>query len=79
MTSFAFIVRLRAAAGSHLPQLLKLRIERIDPGWGLEQFSIVASHTEPLDAVDLDSAVLEGGTAGIDGAGPLLSVPAPFS
>nr|WP_243693338.1 DNA polymerase Y family protein [Sphingomonas sp. PP-CC-3A-396] len=37
---------------SHLLRLLKLRIERIDPGMGLEQFQMVAPHTEPLDAVD---------------------------
>lgn len=46
---------------SHLLRLLKLRIERIDPGWGLEQFALVAPHTEPLDAVDL-GAVLAGET-----------------
>jgi len=46
---------------SHLLRLLKLRIERIDPGWGLEQFTMVAPHTEPLDAVDL-GAVLAGET-----------------
>lgn len=46
---------------SHLLRLLKLRIERIDPGMGLEQFEMVAPHTEPLDAVDL-GAVLAGET-----------------
>ena len=46
---------------SHLLRLLKLRIERIDPGMGLEQFVLVAPHTEPLDAVDL-GAVLAGET-----------------
>lgn len=45
----------------HLLRLLKLRIERIDPGMGLEQFWLVAPHTEPLDAVDL-GAVLAGET-----------------
>ncbi|NIJ30989.1 protein ImuB [Sphingomonas insulae] len=45
----------------HLLRLLKLRIERIDPGMGLEQFLLVAPHTEPLDAVDL-GAVLAGET-----------------
>ena len=44
---------------THLLRLLKLRIERIDPGMGLEQFMLVAPHTEPLDAVDL-GAVLAG-------------------
>jgi hypothetical protein len=44
---------------THLLRLLKLRIERIDPGRGLEQFWLVASHTELLDAVDL-GAVLAG-------------------
>ncbi|MCW2338291.1 protein ImuB [Sphingobium sp. B2D3A] len=43
----------------HLLRLLKLRIERIDPGMGLEQFLMVVPHTEPLDAVDL-GAVLAG-------------------
>ncbi|WP_249403898.1 hypothetical protein [Sphingomonas sp. CFBP 13720] len=46
---------------SHLQRLLKLHIERIDPGWGLEQFSMVAPHTEPFDAVDLGT-VLTGET-----------------
>ncbi|WP_237243635.1 hypothetical protein [Sphingomonas sp. LK11] len=46
---------------SHLLRLLKLRIERIDPGMGLEQFWLVAPHTEPLDAIDL-GAVLAGET-----------------
>ena len=46
---------------SHLLRLLKLRIERIDPGMGIEQFALVAPHTEPLDAVDL-GAVLAGET-----------------
>lgn len=45
----------------HLLRLLKLRIEMIDPGMGLEQFSLAAPHTEPLDAVDL-GAVLAGET-----------------
>jgi len=45
----------------HLLRLLKLRIEWIDPGMGLEQFWLVASHTEPLDAVEL-GAVLAGDT-----------------
>jgi nucleotidyltransferase/DNA polymerase involved in DNA repair len=45
----------------HLLRLLKLRIERIDPGLGLEQFRLMAPHTEPLDAVDL-GAVLAGET-----------------
>lgn len=43
----------------HLLRLFKLRIERIDPGLGLEQFSLDAPHTEPLDAVDL-GAILAG-------------------
>ena len=45
----------------HLLRLLKLRIERIDPGMGIEQFWLVALHTESLDAVDL-GAVLVGET-----------------
>ncbi|WP_081873283.1 DNA polymerase Y family protein [Sphingobium chlorophenolicum] len=43
----------------HLLRLLKLKIERIDPGMGLEQFWLAATHTEPLDAVEL-GAVLAG-------------------
>ena len=43
---------------------MKLRIERIDPGMGLEQFRLFAPHTEPLDAVDL-GAVLAGETVGV--------------
>lgn len=46
---------------AHLLRLLKLRIERIDPGMGLEQFRMVAPHTEQLDATDL-GAVLTGET-----------------
>lgn len=45
----------------HLLRLLKLRIERIDPGLGLEQFLLVAPHTEPLGGIDL-GAVLAGET-----------------
>jgi len=44
---------------AHLLRLLKLRIERIDPGLGLEQFRLVAPHVEPLGAVDL-GAILAG-------------------
>ena len=43
----------------HLLRLLKLRVERIDPGMGLELFRMVATHTEPLAATDL-GAVLAG-------------------
>jgi protein ImuB len=46
----------------HLLRLLKLRIDQIDPGMGLEQFQLTALHTEPLDAVNL-GAVLAGDTA----------------
>ncbi len=46
---------------AHLMRLLKLRIERIDPGMGLEQFRMVAPHTEQLDATDF-GAVLAGET-----------------
>ena len=44
---------------AHLLRLMKLRVERIDPGMGLEQFRMVATHTEALDATDL-GAVLAG-------------------
>lgn len=45
----------------HLLRLLKLRIERIDPGMGLERFQLVAPHTEPLAAEAL-GAILAGET-----------------
>ena len=44
---------------AHLLRLMKLRVERIDPGMGLEQFQLIATHTEALDATDL-GAVLAG-------------------
>lgn len=44
---------------AHLLRLLKLRIERIDPGMGIERFVMTAPQAEPLDAVDL-GAVLAG-------------------
>jgi nucleotidyltransferase/DNA polymerase involved in DNA repair len=44
---------------SHLLRLMKLRIERIDPGLGLEQFCLEAPHAEPLGAIDL-GAVFAG-------------------
>jgi nucleotidyltransferase/DNA polymerase involved in DNA repair len=52
---------------THLLRLLKLRIERIDPGLGMEQFRLIAPHTEPLDPVDL-GAVLAGETLVRDAA-----------
>jgi protein ImuB len=51
----------------HLLRLLKLKIDRIDPGLGLEQFRLVAAHTEPLSAVDL-GAILAGDTQARDPA-----------
>ncbi|WP_442047107.1 Y-family DNA polymerase [Novosphingobium sp. YAF33] len=47
---------------AHLLRLLKLRIDRIDPGLGLEQFRLLAPHTEALDAENL-GAILAGETA----------------
>ena len=44
---------------SHLLRLLAMRIERIDPGLGLERFRLVAVHAEPLGATML-GAVLAG-------------------
>jgi protein ImuB len=44
---------------AHLLRLLKLRIDRIDPGLGLEQFRLLAPHTEALDAENL-GAILAG-------------------
>lgn len=52
---------------AHLLRLFRLRIERIDPGLGIEQFRLEAPHTEPLDAVDL-GAVLAGDTIARDPA-----------
>jgi protein ImuB len=46
---------------AHLLRLLKLRIDRIDPGLGLEQFRLLAPHTEALDAENL-GAILTGET-----------------
>lgn len=43
----------------HLLRLLSLRIERIDPGLGLERFRLTAVHVEPLGATSL-GAVLAG-------------------
>lgn len=39
----------------HLLRLLRLRIERIDPGMGLEAFRLIAHHTEPLGASNFDT------------------------
>ncbi|MFK4874925.1 Y-family DNA polymerase [Novosphingobium sp. ZW T3_23] len=47
---------------AHLLRLLKLRIDRIDPGLGLEQFRLLAPHTEALDAENL-GAILAGEAA----------------
>ena len=44
---------------AHLLRLLAMRIERIDPGLGLERFRLVAVHVEPLGATSLN-AVLAG-------------------
>ena len=44
---------------AHLLRLLALRIERIDPGLGLERFRLVAVHAEALGATTL-GAVLAG-------------------
>ena len=52
---------------AHLLRLLTLRIERIDPGLGIEQFRLAAPHTEPLGATDL-GAVLAGDTRSRDPA-----------
>ena len=52
---------------AHLLRLLRLRIEHIEPGLGLEQFTLVAPHTEPLDATDL-GAILAGDTRARDPA-----------
>lgn len=52
---------------AHLLRLLKLRIDQIEPGMGLEQFQLTALHTEPLDAIDL-GAVLAGDTTARDPA-----------
>jgi len=41
----------------HLLRLFRLRIERIDPGLGLERFAMVARRTEPLDAAALGTVL----------------------
>ncbi len=46
----------------HLARLFHLRIERIDPGDGIETMRLAATHVEPLVAKSL-SAVLGGDTA----------------
>ena len=50
---------------AHLLRLLAMRIERIDPGLGLERFTLTAVHTEPLGATTL-GAVLAGEAAAPD-------------
>lgn len=50
---------------AHLLRLLSMRIERIDPGLGLEAFDLVAVRTEPLGAVAF-SAILTGETGKAD-------------
>jgi len=52
---------------AHLLRLLRMRIERIDPGLGLERFELAAPHTEPLDAVNFGT-VLVGESARHDPA-----------
>ncbi|WP_293977581.1 DNA polymerase Y family protein [Sphingomonas sp.] len=42
---------------AHLLKLLQLRIERIDPGLGLEHFRLLAPHTEHLDATALGTVL----------------------
>lgn len=50
---------------AHLLRLLAMRIERIDPGLGLERFVLTAVHAEPLGATAL-GAVLAGERAAPD-------------
>lgn len=50
---------------THLLRLLAMRIERIDPGLGLERFALTAVHDEPLGATTL-GAVLAGEAAAPD-------------
>lgn len=48
----------------HLARLLRLRLEQIDPGMGIETGRLVATRTEPLGAIDMGSLLSsEGGTA----------------
>lgn len=39
--------------GKHLARLMRLKLESVDPGWGIEQARLTATRTEPLDAVPL--------------------------
>ncbi len=52
----------------HLLRLLTLKLDRIDPGFGLEAFCLAAPRTEPLSATAL-GAVLAGETRPRDVAG----------
>ena len=52
---------------AHLLRLLRLRLDRIDPGLGLEAFRLVAERCEPLDATAIVALVAERG--GRDAAG----------
>ena len=45
--------------GAHLLRLMAARIERLEPGFGLESLRLVAARVEPLDAQPID-----GGLAG---------------
>ncbi|UAJ12715.1 Y-family DNA polymerase [Glacieibacterium megasporae] len=48
----------------HLARLFHLRVERIDPGDGIETMVIAASHVEPLGATALASGLGRGDRAG---------------
>jgi protein ImuB len=49
----------------HLLPLLRGRLETIDPGFGIDAASLIASHVEPLPAQQL-ATILNGGTPGDD-------------
>lgn len=49
----------------HLLRLLSMRIERLDPGLGLEKFALTATHTEPLGATSL-ATILAGDAQAVD-------------
>ena len=41
----------------HLKRMLAMRVDRIDPGLGIEAMTLAAPHVEPLDAVPLMAAL----------------------
>jgi protein ImuB len=50
--------------GGHLLRLLRMKVEQIEPGFGIEAMHLVASRCEPLSAEQIDSSL--GGEAQAD-------------